>query len=112
MALLARKRFDSTRRVAGAILILLFASLALSPIVNLWYVTWIVPFLCLTISPALLALTALVIVSYAGFIESREILWLTVVEWGVVLGLFILSRRGDGRNRGIDPGIPTDCPTL
>ncbi|MBI4180041.1 hypothetical protein HY522_11535 [bacterium] len=89
MALLARNKYDSPRRAARAILLLLFASLVLSPIVNPWYVTWIVPFLCLTISPAMLALTALVNVSYAGFIDSREILWLTAVEWGIVLGLII-----------------------
>ncbi|MBI4178345.1 hypothetical protein HY522_02835 [bacterium] len=52
---------------------------------------WIVPFLCLTISPAMLALTALVNVSYAGFIDSREIVWLTGAEWGIVF--FLLVRR-------------------
>ena len=93
MALLARNRFDSPRRAAQAVLILLFASLALSPIVNPWYVTWIVPFLCLTISPAMLALTALVNVSYTGFIDSREILCLTALEWGIVLLLVIREIR-------------------
>ena len=87
MALLARKRIDSPRLAARAVLILLFVSLALSPIVNPWYATWLVPFLCLTMSPAILVLTVLVSVSYAGFIHSREILWLTGVEWGVILFL-------------------------
>jgi hypothetical protein len=113
-------------------LMVLLLLLLVSPVLNPWYVTWIVPFLCFFPFPPLILLTGCVFLHYFYFYFVHYLKtplpgWLRPLEYGIfylalALGiLFILHgrrkkdlrdhpgpQRGEGHPPG-DRGDPPEC---
>jgi len=81
------------------------AFLVLSPTVHPWYLTWVLPFLCLFISAGWILLTGTAILArtiYIGYEAAgtwQELWWVRLVEYGppyllMLYGIFRAWRRG------------------
>ena len=66
-------------------------ALLLSPVLNPWYVTWLVPFLCFERHPAWVALSGLVCLSYVYFLHFEDPWWLRPIEFAPVLLLVLVG---------------------
>ena len=81
----------------GYVLTVLFV--LLSPTLHPWYLLWLVPFLALHTSPAWLAFTGLVMLSYHVLIGYsvggvwEESLWVRGVEYGGLAVIWLIDRR-------------------
>ncbi|MCW8130345.1 MAG: hypothetical protein KIS92_08360 [Planctomycetota bacterium] len=75
----------STRDLAGAWLIALAALFLFAPTGNPWYATWLLPFLCLLPSRALLLLTALLPLYYLHFYVEYHAAELTAAGYATAL---------------------------
>ena len=85
------------REVARRTGMLIAGFLLISPIVNPWYVCWLVPFLCLVVSPTWIAFSGLVMLSYVGFAQSTWAHEARVIEYLVLWGMIVwegIWRRG------------------
>ncbi len=76
---------DTLRR-AGLLIAL---ALVLSPVCNPWYVCWLLPILCVHRSPAWLAFTALVMLSYLYYEDPALDPPARIVEYGVLAALVL-----------------------
>lgn len=82
---------NDDRKMLGSAMSLIGITLLVSPIMYPWYVTWIIPFLCFSLSPAWLAFSGLVAVSYLlPFLHRPP--WIWVVEYLPLYGLLVMAR--------------------
>ena len=91
---------------------MLVVLLMLSPVLDPWYVTWIVPFLCLYRFRSLILLTGIVFIHYFRFRPGfDDAVWLQIVEFGLfylflIAELYVLRkhfRDHSGAERGGGP---------
>ena len=104
----AQRQEDVIRFAAGA-----FASAAiLSPVLHPWYVVWLVPFLCVWRPPALMALTATVVLAYSvwpGYLAGGPWtvpLWVRLAEYLPVYLLAVFQLGNWLSVRGIERRVP------
>lgn len=69
--------------------IVLGALLLCSPVLNPWYLVWIVPLLCVFPNKSWIALTGLVVLSYAYYYDLSFPWWVKGVEYGVFFFLLL-----------------------
>lgn len=81
------RAIHSEKELPVASLAVMAALLLLSPVVNAWYVLWLLPLACLTISVPWLAFTYLVVASYSWF-WSPELA--PIFRWIEYISLFSL----------------------
>ncbi len=67
--------------------------LLLSPVVNPWYVTWILPFAVLSRRHEWLWMTAFVCLAFLVMVDGREYVWALFLEYGALLIVFVLAYR-------------------
>ncbi len=72
------------------------ASLLLSPVVNPWYVTWILPFAAPARRWLWLLFSALVCLSFLVMVDGREHHWVLWVEYGLMIPAAFWLRRKRG----------------
>jgi hypothetical protein len=72
------------------------ASLLLSPVVNPWYVTWILPFAALARHWLWLLFSALVCLSFLVMVDGREHHWVLWLEYGLLVPAALWLRRNHG----------------
>ena len=87
----------SGREVVRRTGMLIAGLLLISPIVNPWYVCWLVPFLCLVVSPTWITFSGLVMLSYVGFAHSSWANEARVIEYVLLWGMIVCEgiwRRG------------------
>jgi len=75
--------------LSRAIFVVLGTLLICSPVIDPWYLTWIVPLLCLHPSRAWLLFTGLVYLSYTYYYSYEFPFWMKPVEFGVFFGVLI-----------------------
>ncbi len=75
--------------LSRAIFVVLGTLLICSPVIDPWYLTWIVPLLCIHPSRAWLLFTGLVSLSYIYYYDYNFPSWLQPVEFGLFFGLLI-----------------------
>ncbi len=66
------------------VFVVLGALLLCSPVINVWYLVWIVPILCVNPNRPWLLFTALVFLSYTYYYEYLFYDWVKLVEFGVL----------------------------
>jgi alpha-1,6-mannosyltransferase len=89
-----RKTSDKTADTLTACRNVTVATLLLMPVVDPWYVCWLVPFLCGAPNLGMLALCALCPISYAYYADNSFPAWLRFVEYApVFIGLLWEMRR-------------------
>jgi alpha-1,6-mannosyltransferase len=82
--------------------ILIAGLLLISPIVNPWYVCWLVPFLCLIVSPTWITFSGLVMLSYVAFAQAPWANEARVVEYVVLWGMLLREGlRPEGRDEAL-----------
>lgn len=102
------RKINSPQELPRASLSLLGALLLLSPVVNAWYVLWLLPFACLEMSVPWLTFTYLVVAAYSWFWSESFAPGVRAVEYGV---LFLLTlgewRRSDDHQelRKVNVGV-------
>ncbi len=79
--------------------LLISAALLLSPVCNPWYVCWLLPLLCVHRSPAWLAFTGLVMLSYLWYQDPRLDPAGRVVQYGVLGSLLAWEQVSRDPNR-------------
>lgn len=82
-----------------ASLSVLGALLLVSPIVNAWYVLWLLPFACLTINLPWLSFTYLVVAAYSWFWSPEFAPIFRWIEYLLLLSLLVHSYVNSIRNR-------------
>ena len=70
----------------------------LSPVVDPWYLLWILPFLCLYVHIPWIVFTGLVLLSYLYYLEGRDVVSVRWVEYGL---FFLLLLYGNKRLLGL-----------
>jgi hypothetical protein len=85
-------RLRSKVNLPAACLSALGALLLLSPVVNAWYVLWLLPFACLERNLPWLAFTYLVGFSYSWFQHREAAPYFQLAEYGALLALLLLPR--------------------
>ena len=86
--------------------LLIGAALILSPVCNPWYVCWLLPLLCIHRSPAWLAFTGLVMLSYLYYYDPGLDPAGRVVQYGILGSLLLweeISRHRHRLWRGLVP---------
>ncbi len=89
-------------RLPGLLLGTLGVILLMGPVLNPWYVTWLVPFLCFERRPAWLVLTGTVAISYVYFWQMRDLWWIRWVEFAPVYALLLWQLWQDRRRIILD----------
>jgi len=84
-----RLRPDDFQAWLGACLATIAALVLLSPTIAAWYVSWLVPFLCLVWNRGLFLFTGLCLLSYHYFAVQADWGWIRTIEYGPVLGLLV-----------------------
>lgn len=85
-------RLTNPSELSGAALSVLGALLILSPVVDAWYVLWILPFACLERSRPSLAFSALAGLAYLWFFDHGVAVAARLIEYGGLFGLLALER--------------------
>jgi len=73
----------SPARLLWSAFVIFGALILLSPVVNVWYLICLIPFLCFFPSPPWLLFTFLVFAGYGFFLEYRDIPWVRLTEYGI-----------------------------
>jgi alpha-1,6-mannosyltransferase len=84
-------KIKSVDTLSSEIINILGMLLILSPVVNGWYVLWILPFACLNRNVPWLAFSYLVIAGYAWWFSKDLSLYLKGIEYVIFFGLLFLS---------------------
>jgi len=71
---------DPFLRIKG-FFIIIGGLLIFSPTVNTWYITWIVPFLCIFPRISWLLLTGTSVITYCYFWQDRDFWWIRAIEY-------------------------------
>ncbi len=91
------KKLSSVAELPRAVLSVLGMLLILSPIVNAWYVLWLLPFACLEKSISYISFTFLVIASYSWFWSKEYAFLFRGAEYFIFFGLLAAERLAEGR---------------
>lgn len=70
-------------QLVRSMFIILGTVLLCSPVINVWYLVWVIPLLCIQPNRAWLLFTALVFLSYTYYYEFLFNAWVKWVEFGV-----------------------------
>lgn len=80
--------------VVAAVGASLAALVLLAPVVNPWYVAWLVPFAAVLRSPAGLTLSATCLLYYAEFLPGGRPGWVHVAQYALPAAVFAATRAG------------------
>jgi hypothetical protein len=81
------RKLKSPEDLAEAALWALGLLLILSPVVDGWYVLWLLPFACLLRHVPWLVFSYLVVAAYSWFYSQEVARWIRLIEYGVFFGL-------------------------
>lgn len=92
-AVYSGKKLDPTDRLAVVTTVrnMLAVSLLLMPTVDPWYVTWLLPFLCLAPNSGLLIFAVTCNLSYRYYISGTFPVWIPVVEYAPVYLILLIG---------------------
>lgn len=91
MTYLLQQKDDSIKGLIIRCASITFALLLLMPVVNPWYVCWLIPFLCLTQNRAMIALCLLCPMSYIYYGHYSFPEWIRLAEYLPVFFLIAIS---------------------
>lgn len=93
---------DSTERLASHFLVLTGALLMFSPVINPWYLIWIVPLLVFCPNAAWLYWSGSVQWSYAYYLQREMPMWCVPGQWLPIIVLFYLQMIWKRRKRAFN----------
>jgi hypothetical protein len=76
----------------NALLWMLGLAIVLGPVVNPWYVTWLIPMACITRSRAWLGFSALVFFAFFIMLDGVERTWIVTLEYLIFGGIIWMDR--------------------
>jgi alpha-1,6-mannosyltransferase len=95
---------NDNRRMLNSAMSVIGITLLVSPIMYPWYATWIIPFLCFSLSPAWLAFSGLVAVSYLlPFLHRPS--WIWMVEYLPLYGLLMVGALNRWKSTAAGAGL-------
>ena len=121
--LMARRHDD----LPSYLLATLGATVLLAPVIEPWYIIWLIPFLCIRPRWSWLAFSGLVALSYMvliGYVRAgiwHVPLWVKVIEYGTLMGLLVWEQtgillrsraaaRGAGGKQSVSEAERAGCP--
>lgn len=79
----------SNQQMIRSIFIIMGTLLLCSPVINVWYLVWFIPLLCIQPNRAWILFTALIFLSYTYYYEFLFYDWVKWVEFGIFFLLLI-----------------------